>query len=83
MLQHSWRGLAGLSPSAFCEGVRKLQPQEPCRGRGGGGRGGGVGTGRVGGGSHHGRGGDDERRGGGFKRVLNALRLDSLSEFSL
>ena len=29
LFQHSWRGLAGRSPSAFSEGVRKLrEPQE-------------------------------------------------------
>ena len=35
LFQHSWRVLAGLSPLAFSEGVRKLQDRN--QGRGGGG----------------------------------------------
>ena len=90
MLQHSWRGLARLSPSAFSEGVRKLQELESWTHRypEEGGRGGGQlqtwGEARS---SREGRGGfatSEEvcKSGGvgGFKRVLNALRLDSLGE---
>ena len=45
LFQHSCRGLAGLRPSAFSEGDRKLRV---ARGKGGGGGGGGGRGGRGG-----------------------------------
>ena len=53
LFRHSWRGLAGLSPSAFSEGVGGG------RGEGADGEGGGKGVVRGGGG---GRGEGDKRR---------------------